>query len=177
MGSCGLVVMDEDDCMVDVARFFLDFTVDESCGKCTPCREGNKRMLDILNRIVDGKGKEQDLALLETLSENIKVSSLCGLGQTAPNPVLTTLKYFRDEYEAHVKEKRCPALHCKSLMSYLILQDKCTACGACYKVCPVQAVNSIKTAKGETKFYITRAKCIRCGVCKNACQFDAVVMK
>jgi NADP-reducing hydrogenase subunit HndC len=177
MGSGGLVVMDEDDCMVDIARFFLDFTVDESCGKCTPCREGNKRMLDILNRIVEGKGKEQDLALLETLSENIKISSLCGLGQTAPNPVLTTMKYFRDEYEAHVKEKRCPALHCKSLMSYVIMQDKCIACGACFKVCPVQAVNSMKTANGDTKFYVTRAKCIRCGACKDACQYDAIIMR
>jgi NADH:ubiquinone oxidoreductase subunit F (NADH-binding) len=177
MGSGGLVVMDEDDCMVDVARFFLDFIVDESCGKCTPCREGNKRMLEILNRIVEGKGREEDIGLLETLSENIRQSSLCGLGQTAPNPVLTTLKYFRDEYEAHVKEKRCPALHCKALISYTILSDKCIACGACLKVCPVHAVNSVKMLTGEVRYYIIKGKCTRCGACKKACQYDAIALR
>jgi NADH:ubiquinone oxidoreductase subunit F (NADH-binding)/(2Fe-2S) ferredoxin/NAD-dependent dihydropyrimidine dehydrogenase PreA subunit len=177
MGSGGLVVMDEDDCMVDIARFFLDFTVDESCGKCTPCREGNMRMLEILTRIVGGKGKEGDIELLETLSENIRSASLCGLGQTAPNPVLTTLRYFRDEYIAHVMEKRCPAQHCKALLGYIILTEKCQTCGACLEACPAQAINKIKTTAGQTRFYIVKSKCTKCGSCKGMCQYDAVALR
>ncbi len=135
MGSGGMIVMDEDNCMVDIARFFLDFTVDESCGKCTPCRIGTRRMLEILERIVEGKGEDGDIEKLETLAKNIKATALCGLGQTAPNPVLSTLRYFRDEYEAHIKEKRCPAHHCQALLNYVI-SDKCRGCTLCAKVCP-----------------------------------------
>ena len=139
MGSGGMIVMDEDNCMVDIARFFLDFTVDESCGKCTPCRIGTRRMLEILERIVEGKGEDGDIEKLETLAKNIKATALCGLGQTAPNPVLSTLRYFRDEYEAHIKEKRCPAHHCQALLNYVI-SDKCRGCTLCAKVCPAGAI-------------------------------------
>lgn len=170
MGSGGMIVMDEDNCMVDIARFFLDFTVDESCGKCTPCRIGTKRMLEILERIVEGKGEEGDIEKLEALAENIKATALCGLGQTAPNPVLSTLKYFRDEYEAHIKEKRCPAHHCQKLLNYEIT-DKCRGCTACARVCPVSAISG--TVK--EKHTIDTQKCIKCGSCMEKCRFGAIV--
>ncbi len=170
MGSGGMIVMDEDNCMVDIARFFLDFTVDESCGKCTPCRIGTRRMLEILNRIVEGKGEEGDIEKLERLATTIAKTSLCGLGQTAPNPVLSTLRYFRDEYEAHIRDKRCPAHHCRSLMQYQII-DKCRGCTACARVCPVHAVS------GEVRkpHAIDQDKCIKCGACYDACRFDAII--
>jgi NADH-quinone oxidoreductase subunit F/NADP-reducing hydrogenase subunit HndC len=173
MGSGGLVVMDEDTCMVELARFFLNFTQLESCGKCTPCREGTKIMLDILERITKGEGKEGDIELLQSLAETIKSTALCGLGQTAPNPVLATLRYFRDEYEAHIKEKRCPAGVCSALTSYTILEDKCKGCTACARVCPVQAIS------GEVKkpHKIDSSKCIRCGACMETCKFSAIIKK
>ncbi len=169
MGSGGMIVMDEDNCMVDIARFFLDFTVDESCGKCTPCRIGTRRMLEILERIVNGKGEEGDIEKLETLAKNIKATALCGLGQTAPNPVLSTLHYFRDEYEAHIKEKRCPAHHCQALLNYVI-GDKCRGCTLCAKVCPAGAIS------GEVRkqHHIDTTKCLKCGACIEKCRFGAI---
>jgi len=172
MGSGGMIVMDEDNCMVDVARFFLDFTVDESCGKCTPCREGTKRMLEILNKIVEGKGTLEDLDTLEELSETIKNTSLCGLGQTAPNPVISTLKYFRDEYEAHVTSKTCPSGVCQALLSYKIT-DNCRGCTKCVRVCPVDAISG----KVKEVHEIDQDKCIKCGACMEACPFDAIIKK
>ena len=169
MGSGGLVVMDEDTCMVDVAKFFLNFTQSESCGKCTPCREGTKRMLEILTRITEGQGREGDIELLESLAKNIKETALCGLGQTAPNPVLSTLKYFRDEYEAHIKEKRCPAGVCEKLASYTIT-DACRGCGLCARNCPVQAISG----KIKEKHVINQDICIKCGACMAACPFKAI---
>ena len=169
MGSGGMIVMDEDNCMVDIARFFLDFTVDESCGKCTPCREGTKRMLEILERIVEGKGEPGDIEKLETLGKNIKETALCGLGQTAPNPVLSTIKYFRDEYEAHIYEKRCPAHHCQKLLNYVIT-GKCRGCTACTKVCPAGAISG--TVKEQHK--IDTTKCLKCGACMEKCRFGAI---
>jgi len=170
MGSGGMVVMDEDTCMVEVARYFLDFTQKESCGKCTYCRIGTKRMLEILERITRGEGEEEDLDTLERLAYNIKMGSLCGLGQTAPNPVLTTLRYFRDEYEAHIKEKKCPAKVCRSLVVYQILEEKCTGCGVCLRNCPVNAIS------GERKkpHLINQDTCIKCGICFDSCKFDAI---
>ena len=172
MGSGGMIVMDEDNCMVDIARFFLDFTVDESCGKCTPCREGTKRMLEILDRIAEGKGTMEDLDKLEKLAINIKETSLCGLGQTAPNPVLSTLKYFRDEYEAHVKEKRCPAGVCQSLLNYNITMD-CKGCTKCARLCPVGAIEG----KVKEIHIINQDKCSKCGACMEACTFHAIIRK
>ena len=170
VGSGGLVVMDEDTCMVETARFFMHFTQNESCGKCVPCREGTKRMLEILERIVEGKGEEGDIEKLEALAENIKATALCGLGQTAPNPVLSTLHFFRDEYEAHIKEKRCPAHHCHKLLNYEIT-DKCRGCTACAKVCPVDAISgSVKEMH-----HIDVHKCIKCGSCMEKCRFGAIV--
>lgn len=172
MGSGGLVVMDENTCMVDMARFFLDFTQKESCGKCTFCRVGTKRMLEILTRITEGEGRDGDIELLEELCEQIKTSSLCGLGQTAPNPVLTTLKYFRHEYEAHIYDKKCPAHSCKKLLTYTIDSDKCTGCTVCAKNCPVNAIS------GERKLphLIDQSLCIKCGVCYSKCKFDAIIL-
>ncbi len=170
MGSGGMIVMDEDNCMVDIARFFLDFTVDESCGKCTPCRVGTRRMLEILERITEGKGEEGDIEKLEALAENIKATALCGLGQTAPNPVLSTLKYFRSEYEAHIKEKRCPAHHCQKLLNYVIT-DKCRGCTLCSKVCPAGAISG--TVKEQ--HVIDTAKCLKCGACIEKCRFGAII--
>lgn len=170
MGSGGLIVMDEDNCMVDIARFFLEFTVDESCGKCPPCRIGTKRMMEILERITGGKGEEGDIEKLEILAKNIKASALCGLGQTAPNPVLSTLRYFRDEYEAHVKDKKCPAGVCKSMMQYVINATSCKSCGICAKVCPVNAISGQKGVPYE----IDQSKCIKCGACMGKCPFKAI---
>ncbi len=172
MGSGGMVVMDETTCMVDMAKFFLDFTRQESCGKCIHCRIGTKRMLEILNRIIEGEGKDGDIELLEELSIRIKEGSLCGLGQTAPNPVLTTIKYFRDEYEKHIYDKKCPAGQCVKLLSYKILEDKCVGCTLCARKCPVDAI------EGERKkvHVIDEEKCIKCGECKIACKFEAVII-
>ncbi len=170
MGSGGMVVMDETTCMVDMARFFLDFTCKESCGKCIYCRIGTKRMLEILERIVNGEGKMEDLDELEQLCISIKDGSLCGLGQTAPNPVLTTLRYFKDEYIAHIRDKKCPAKQCKSLIMYSILEDKCTGCTACARKCPTNAIT------GEVKklHTIDAEKCIKCGNCAITCRFGAI---
>ena len=169
MGSGGMVVMDETTCMVDMARFFLDFTRKESCGKCIHCRLGTKRMLEILTRITLGEGKDGDIELLEELAAKIKDGSLCGLGQTAPNPVLTTLKYFRHEYEKHIYEKKCPSKQCVALLIYSI-NDKCIGCGICVKNCPVKAI------KGQRKqlHHIDIEKCIKCDKCKIVCQFKAI---
>ena len=165
--------MDEDNCMVDVARFFMDFIVDESCGKCPTCRIGTKRMLEILERICEGKGEMEDIAKLEDLAETLKAGALCGLGQTAPNPVLSTLKYFKDEYIAHIVDKKCPAGVCKNLLSFEINPDKCIGCSACSKKCPVGAIS------GEVKkpFVIDKEKCIKCGVCQSTCRFGAIEKK
>ena len=170
MGSGGLIVMDETDCMVDIAKFFLEFTVDESCGKCTPCRIGTKRLLEILTKITDGKGTLEDIDKLEKLCYYIKDNALCGLGQTAPNPILSTLRYFRDEYMAHVVDKKCPAGKCKNLLAFKIDPDKCKGCSLCAKKCPVGAIS------GEIKspFTIDTTKCIKCGVCMSNCKFGAI---
>lgn len=170
MGSGGMVVMDETTCMVDIARFFLHFTQKESCGKCTFCRVGTKRMLEILNRITEGQGKESDIDTLIELAENITKGSLCGLGQTAPNPVLTTLKYFKDEYMAHIVEKRCPAGSCTALVHYEILPDKCVGCTACARKCPVQCISGEIKAVHE----IDQHACVKCGACYQTCKFNAI---
>jgi NADH:ubiquinone oxidoreductase subunit F (NADH-binding)/(2Fe-2S) ferredoxin/NAD-dependent dihydropyrimidine dehydrogenase PreA subunit len=170
MGSGGMIVMDEETCMVEVARYFVGFTQEESCGKCPPCREGTWHMLKILEGITEGRGQEGDLELLEKLALRIKDTALCGLGNTAPNPVLTTIRHFRHEYEAHIRDKRCPGGVCKSLIRYFILEDKCTGCMACAKNCPVNCI------AGERKklHVIDQEKCIKCGMCKSVCRFDAV---
>jgi ferredoxin len=172
MGSGGMIIMDEDNCMVDVARFYLDFTVDESCGKCTPCREGTKRMLDILNRICEGDGSMDDLDKLEELAYMVQETSLCGLGQTAPNPVISTLKHFRDEYVAHVMQKTCPAGVCRELTNFYIT-DKCVGCTKCAVNCPVGAI----TGWPNTIHKLDLNLCIRCGACKQACPVGSIVTK
>lgn len=171
MGSGGLIVMDEDTCMVDLAKFFLEFTVDESCGKCPPCRIGTKRMLEIVTRITEGKGEVEDLEKLEILAKNIKAAALCGLGQTAPNPVLSTMKYFKDEYMAHVVDKKCPAGVCKSMVKFIIDTDTCKRCGICKKNCPTGAIAGDK----NTPFVIDQDKCVKCGVCMEKCPFKSVL--
>jgi NADH-quinone oxidoreductase subunit F len=170
MGSGGMIVMDEDNCMVDIARYFLNFTQSESCGKCTYCKIGTKRMLEILTRITKGDGTEEDIPMLLELAEQIKKNALCGLGQTAPNPVLTTLRYFRDEYEAHIRDKKCPAKQCKSLIKFTIDQNKCVGCTVCSKNCPVKCIS------GEVKkpHSIDQAACTKCGTCKAVCKFGAI---
>ena len=170
MGSGGLIVMDEDTCMVDIARFFLDFTVDESCGKCPPCRIGTRRMLEILERIVDGRGQEGDVEKLEKLGKNIKASALCALGQTAPNPVLSTIKYFRDEYDAHIRDKKCPAGHCQALLHVVIDPETCRGCSLCKKVCPVDAISG----QAKQPHVIDPEKCIKCGACIEKCPFHCI---
>ncbi len=171
MGSGGLIVMDEDTCMVDLAKFFLEFTVDESCGKCPPCRIGTKRMLEIVTRITEGKGSPEDLDRLEVLARNIKNAALCGLGQTAPNPVLSTMKYFRDEYMEHVVEKKCPAGVCKSMVRFIIAADTCKSCSICKKNCPADAISGDK----NTPFVIDQDKCVKCGICMEKCPFKSIL--
>ena len=172
MGSGGMIVVDDSTCMVDMARFFLDFTRKESCGKCVQCRIGTTRMLEVLERICAGEGQEGDIELLEELAGEVKAASLCGLGQSAPNPVLTTIEYFRDEYEAHIKEKRCPAGQCKSLIQYIIDPERCRGCGICARKCPVECISGEK----KQPYIIEQDKCIKCGTCLEVCpeKFAAV---
>ena len=173
MGSGGMIVMDEDACMVAIAKFFLDFTMDESCGKCTPCRIGSKRLWEILERITQGQGVVEDIERLATLARQIKDTALCGLGQTMPNPVLSTLRVFEDEYLAHVVEKRCPAGVCKALLQYVILPEKCVGCTLCAKVCPVECISG----KPKEVYVIDQTRCIKCGLCMEKCKFDAIAQK
>ena len=180
MGSGGAIVMDEDNCMVDVAKFYMEFICDESCGKCTPCRIGTKRMLEILTKITDGKATMKDLEELEELAESVRANSLCGLGQTAPNPVLSTLKHFRDEYVAHIVDKKCPAHICKNLMQYDIEKDKCFGCGVCVKACPANAIvktDYVAPGKRLPAYTIDQNKCVKCGMCIASCKFKAIVKK
>ena len=180
MGSGGAIVMDEDNCMVDVAKFYMEFICDESCGKCTPCRIGTKRMLEILTRITDGKATMDDLEELESLAESVRSNSLCGLGQTAPNPVLSTLKHFREEYISHIVDKKCPAHICKNLMQYEIVKDKCFGCGMCVRACPADAfvkTDYIAPGKKLPAYTIDQSKCIKCGMCIASCKFKAIIKK
>ncbi len=170
VGSGGMVVLDETDCMVNIAKFFLQFTQSESCGKCVPCRIGTKRLLEILERVTEGKGRLGDIELLESLANDIKATSLCGLGQTAPNPVLSTIKYFRDEFEAHITKKKCPAGVCRDLLSFVVLKDFCKGCGACKRVCPAGAV----TGERKQVHVIDPEVCVKCGACYDACKFKAI---
>ena len=171
MGSGGLIVMDEDNCMVDIAKFFLEFTVDESCGKCTPCRVGTKRLYEILDKITKGQGELSDIDKLEELCNYIKNNALCGLGQTAPNPVLSTLRYFKDEYIAHIVDKKCPAGVCKDLLSFKIIEDKCKGCTKCARNCPVGAISGAV----KQPHVIDNNKCIKCGACIDNCNFGAII--
>jgi NAD-dependent dihydropyrimidine dehydrogenase PreA subunit len=173
MGSGGMIVMDESTCMVDIARYFLDFLKEESCGKCVPCREGIARSLEILDRICSGQGQPEDIALLGELAETLRNFSLCALGKTAPNPVLSTIEYFRDEYEAHIHEHRCPAGVCKPLIDYWIDPDLCPGCGACTRVCPEQIIKGEKQAP----HVINTMQCIKCGACYDVCRFQAIVIR
>jgi NADH:ubiquinone oxidoreductase subunit F (NADH-binding) len=171
MGSGGMIVMDEDSCMVNVAKYFIEFCNDESCGKCTSCRDGSEALLEILNRISAGEGKEDDLELLEDLCNAIAEASLCGLGQSLPNPVLSTLRYFRDEYLAHIRDKKCPAKACTALFAYVVDEEKCKKCGICFKNCPVNAITWEKKQVAK----IDPAKCTKCGICFEVCKFDSVL--
>lgn len=172
MGSGGMIVMDEDDCMVSIAKFYLEFTLEESCGKCTPCRVGNKRLYEILDKITEGKGEEEDIERLKQLSNVIKDTALCGLGQTSPNPVLSTIANFEDEYKAHVIDGKCPAGQCKSLLRYDIVEDLCTGCTLCFRNCPVGAI----TGERRQPHYIDQSLCIKCGVCYEKCKFNAITL-
>jgi NADH:ubiquinone oxidoreductase subunit F (NADH-binding)/NAD-dependent dihydropyrimidine dehydrogenase PreA subunit len=174
MGSGGLIVMDESSCMVDICKFYMEFCADESCGKCVPCRIGNKRLLEILIDITEGRGKQGDMERLEILCQHIKATSLCGLGQTSPNPILSTMRYFKDEYDAHIIEHRCPAGVCTKLLQYRISSELCKKCSMCSRVCPVGAISGIV---GKTAYVIDQAKCIKCGACMNACKFKAIDRK
>lgn len=174
MGSGGLIVMDESSCMVDICKFYMEFCADESCGKCVPCRIGNKRLLEMLTRITDGNGKPGDVEKLTELAYHIKTTSLCGLGQTAPNPILSTIKYFRNEYDAHINDKKCPAGVCQKLLQYFIVSDQCKKCSLCARNCPVKAISG---EVGKTPFVIDQAKCIKCGACLSACKFKAIIKK
>jgi NADH:ubiquinone oxidoreductase subunit F (NADH-binding)/ferredoxin len=173
MGFGGMIVMDERDCMVNVAKYFIDFTKDESCGKCTPCREGTLRLMEMLEAITEGQGQEGDIEKLAEMSEIIKDNSLCGLGGTAPNPVLTTIKYFREEYEAHIWAKKCPAKVCKALITFWVDEDACNGCQLCRKRCPVEAIEGAK----KEVHRILQEKCIKCGVCLDSCKFDAIIVE
>jgi NADH:ubiquinone oxidoreductase subunit F (NADH-binding)/Pyruvate/2-oxoacid:ferredoxin oxidoreductase delta subunit len=172
MGSGGMIVMDQDTCMVDVARYFLDFLKEESCGQCNPCREGIKRMLEVLNRICEGDGREGDIELLQELGGMVHNFSLCGLGTSAPNPVLTTIRYFRDEYEAHIRDKKCPAGICKPLFHYEIDGSACTGCTLCARKCPQEAI----TGEKKKIHALEQEKCIKCGICYEVCKFNAIVI-
>ena len=173
MGSGGMIVLDEDDCMVSIAKFYLTFTLEESCGKCAPCRIGNKRLHEILDRITQGLGTEEDLIRLKSLSNVIKDTSLCGLGQTSPNPILSTMANFYSEYEAHVKQKKCPSKQCKNLISFSILTDNCTGCTLCFRNCPVEAISG---EKGKVH-NIDQDKCIKCGICFSKCKYEAILVE
>jgi ferredoxin len=166
--------MDEDNCMVDVAKFYMEFICDESCGKCSPCRIGTKRMLEILTRITEGKGTMKDLDELEELGRTVKENSLCGLGQTAANPIISTISKFRDEYIAHIVDKKCPAKVCKKLLQYHIEEDKCKKCSLCARKCPVNAITGVV---GKEPFVIDQSKCIKCGMCMSSCKFGAIIKK
>ena len=172
MGSGGMVVMDDSTCMVNIARFFLDFTARESCGKCVPCRIGTTRMMEILNRICEGEGQEGDIELLEELCVSIKDGALCGLGQTAPNPVLTTIRYFREEYEAHIRDKKCPAHECSALLTFSIDPAKCTGCTVCARKCPVECISGTR----KEPHVIDQSACIKCKQCVSSCKFGAIVV-
>ena len=179
MGSGGAIVMDEDNCMVDVAKFYMEFICDESCGKCSPCRIGTKRMLEILTRITEGNGTMEDLDALKVLADNVKTNSLCGLGQTAPNPILSTMASFMDEYIAHIQDNTCPAHVCKNLMSYVIDKDKCFGCKMCTKGCPADAIHMIEPeyiapGKKLPAMFIDTNKCVKCGACIATCKFGAI---
>ena len=173
MGSGGMIVMDESTCMVDVAKYFVDFLRDESCGKCTSCREGTEAMYQILTDICEGRGEEEQLSLLEDIASAVKDTSLCALGGTSPNPVLSTMRYFRDEYETHIREKKCPAGICRALIQYRVIDETCKGCQLCLKNCPQDAI----TGEKKKPAFIAQEKCIKCGVCLECCKFNAIVVE